>query len=217
MKKVVVLLLLVTITIGLSAQSRELSILLSSYRMEITNQKYIDQADYIPARLVNSLYGAGFGYYIPVFTPAPNFGIGINASVNIGKSYHSTSSNEIIVDLGLPVTAAFRYGAGSTREAYSPFGIGIGGGCKLNAALVDGDPFYLEEDPIVLTTLKPFMFVEIVLDYQKRNRNFFDNFKIQFAIQPPITKSGYSNSQEANIISKMTYYNISFIKFNALD
>ena len=210
--------LLIALTIGASGQSKELSLSFSTYRVDFATQTEAGLIEHPDWRDVSNLCNLGIGYYIPVFSPQPNLGIGINATVIGGLRWQSTSNHEIYGDLGLPVTATFRYGAGSTREAYSPIGVGLGLGYRLNAAVVpDGDPFYIQEDPVVLTMFKPYLFVELVLDYQKRDRSFFDNFKIQFAIQPSHTKSGYSPGMEAEISGKMSYYSISFIKFNALD
>lgn len=218
MKNFMVLCLLTVITIGASGQSKELSVSFSTYRVDLSTPSDVGSNEFSDWRDVSSLCNMGLGYYIPVFSPQPNLGIGVNATIIGGLRYLSTSNHEIWGDLGLPVTATFRYGAGSTREAYNPIGVGLGLGYRLNAAVVpDGDPFYIQEDPVVLTMFKPYLFVELVLDYQKRDRSFFDNFKIQFAIQPSHTKTGYSPDMEANIAGKMSYYSISFIKFNALD
>ncbi len=218
MKNFMVFCLLTAITISASGQSKELSMSLSSYNVDIALQTDAGSTEVTEWRDVAKLFNGGLGYYIPIYTPHSEVGIGVNAAVTLGASYQSTSSHAIYADLGLPVTATFRYGAGSTREAYSPVGIGLGAGYRLNGVLVpDGDPFYIQEDPVVLTMFKPYLFVELVLDYQKRDRSFFDNFKIQFAIQPSHTKTGYSPDMESDISGKMSYYSISFIKFNALD
>ncbi len=219
MKRTLLLCLLALVTARVSGQSRELSLSLSNYRIEtIEDSGGNGSHGLISFEGVNRLFNMGYGYYIPVYNPAPNFGLGVNATITGGIRWSSDADHEIYADLGLPVTATLRYGAGATREAYSPVGVGIGAGYRLNAVLVpDGDPFYVEDDPVVLTFFRPFMFVELVLDYQKRDHSFFDNLKIQFSIQPVYSHSNYASDLGININSKMHYYSISFIRFNAFN
>lgn len=219
MKKTLLFCLLVFVTAGVSGQSRELSLSFSNYRIE-TNGIYTGNGspEIIGYEGISRLCNMGFGYYFPIFDPNENFGLGVNATINGGLRWSSDANHEIYADLGLPVTATVRYGAGATREAYSPVGVGIGAGYRLNAVLVpEGDPFYLENDPMVMVFFRPFMFVELVLDYQKRDNSFFDNFKIQFAFQPAYNQSNHATELGADITSKMHYYSISFIKFNAFN
>lgn len=220
MKNFVALCLLTVITIGASGQSKEISVSFSTYKMEVSQYYLMQGGDkqHSVHEDISNLINIGLGYYIPVYTPQPNFGIGINASLIGGMRYSTTAFHEIFGDLGMPVTATFRYGAGSTREAYSPVGVGIGAGYRLNAIIVpSGDPFYIEVDPVAIVHFKPYLFVELVLDYLKRDKSFFDNFKIQFAYQPPFTKTAFDSEMSEDINSKMSYFSISFIKFNALD
>lgn len=219
MKRTLLFCLLVFVTAGVSGQSRELSLSFSNYRIERSEYEMVNGSNELwNTEEVSRLCNLGYGYYIPVFSPDPNIGIGVNASIHGGLRWSSNAFHEIFGDFGLPVTATVRYGAGSTREAYSPVGIGLGAGYKLNAMLVpSGDPFYVKEDPFVLTFFRPYLFAEFVLDYQKRDRSFFDNFKIQFAFQPAYNQTSHDQISGEESISKMYYYSISFIKFNALD
>ncbi|HLO89704.1 MAG TPA: hypothetical protein VK172_00940 [Lentimicrobium sp.] len=220
MKNLALLTLLVALSIGASGQSKEISVSLSHYKMEIS-QYYLYQGGSKELSVfeeVNNLCNIGLGYYFPVYTPQPNLGIGINASLNGGLRYHTTSFHEIFGDAGLPVTASFRYGAGSTREATSPVGVGIGAGYRLNAMILpSGDPFYIQEDPVAIVLFRPYLYAEFVLDYLRRDKSFFDNFKIQFAYQPSLTRTAASNGTAEDITSKMSYFSISFIKFSTLD
>lgn len=219
MKKTLLFCLLVFIAAGVTGQSRELSLSFSNYRVERSEYEMVNgNKELWNSESVNQLCNFSFGYYFPVYCPHPNIGMGVNASIHWGICYSSNASHDVFSDLGLPVTVALRYGAGSTREAYSPVGIALGAGYKLNAMVVpSGDPFFIKEDPFLLSFFRPYLFAELVFDYQKRDRSFFDNFKIQFAFQPVKNQSGYSSALGTDINSKMYYYSISLIKFYTLD
>jgi len=219
MKKTLLFCLLVFITAGVFGQSRELSVAFSNYRIERSEYEMVNGTKELRnSEAVSRLFNLSYGYYIPVYCPHPNIGIGVNASIYWGIRYSSDAHHDVFADVGLPVAVALRYGAGSTREAYSPVGVGLGAGYKLNAMVVPlGDPFFVKEDPFILSFFRPCLFAELVFDYQKRDRSFFDNFKIQFAFQPVMNQSNYSSALGEDIDSKMYYYSISFIKFNTLD
>lgn len=165
---------------------------------------------------LNNFFNASWGYYVPLYSPNPNVGFGFNAFLYGGFRIYSTGNNAILADVGLPVTASFRLGAGSTRDAYFPVGVGFGAGYKLNTWIVDRNPFE-RHDATFVTFCRPYIFTELVFDYQKRNNSFFDNFKIQLAIQPKCSKTVYDSESRENINYKMSYYNLSFIKFLSID
>lgn len=219
MKRLFLSSLILIIVLNANGQSRELSISSSTYRIEVSKYYYDGGSEELYTwEDVSSLFNMGMGYYIPVFTPEANLGIGVNATFTGGLRYHSNSDNEIYGDFGLPVTAVFRMGAGSTRDAYNPVGIGLGAGCRVNAVLAPwGDPFYIESGITSRVLFNPYLFAELVLDYKKRGRSLFDNFKIQFAFQPSSIFSGIDSYTGKEVKSTMRYYTISLIKFNALD
>lgn len=219
MRNFILLFLLVILTNGVSSQSRETSLALSNYRVERSEYAIVNGSKELwNTEATNNLLNAGLGYYIPVLMPNPNIGIGINASATVGILIYSTATHSISGDIALPVTASFRLGAGSTREATSPIGIGLGAGYRLNGLIVQGgDPFFIQEDPKVIVLCRPYLFAELVFDYQKRDKSFFDNFKIQFAFQPTYTKKTYDTGMREDKYAKMYYYSVSFIKFTTID
>ncbi len=207
------LLMLAAVNYG---QSIEYSASLSNYTIRTSlyfhNEKLEEYKSY------TSLINMGLGYYFPLYTPTSEFAIGANGTIQAGVRIASNMYSEIFADFGLPVTAVIRYGAGSTREAILPVGIGLGAGYRLNAMLLpEGDPMGLNSDSEFGIYLRPYFFGEIVFDYQKRNKDFFDNFKIQYAIQPVYKKLFYGSGQEKDKDKRMYYYNLSLIKFLPID
>lgn len=219
MKNLLLSLLMLLFVTGAIGQSREVSLSLSAYQIE-TSRYYIGDlgTKLDESTAINNLFNIGLGYYIPLFEPAPNIGAGINAGGTFGIRFASDAAHEVFGELAAPVVGMLRFGAGSTREAYFPLGIGLGAGCRLAGVVCgSGDPFYEKEDPVIRVMFAPYLVGELVLDYQKRGTSFFDNFKIQYAIQPVQKKVFYDPEVGEDINNWIYFANITFIKFLPID
>jgi hypothetical protein len=201
---------LLSCAIGTNCQSFEKSLSFSNYHIKGRN---IYRVDYdIDELLMNFAWGANFS----VYSPHKDVTFGINTTCQAGFLFSSSTSNspnKISADFGLPVAATIRYGAGANKNTLLPVGIGLGFGTRINAVIAEGDVFMTKNDRHIYTTIKPYVFLEIIFDYQKRNKSFYDNFKLQFAFSPKVTKENYEPEAQENITCITTYYNISFIKF----
>lgn len=162
------------------------------------------------------LFELGLGFSIPIYSPSKNVTFGVNTNAFLGKMVMNEGrTGGVQYDFCLPVTATLRFGAGSNRRATAPVGLGLGIGYKLNTLVADRDVFYElgEEEKLVYNYIVPYAFAEIVFDYRKRE-SFFDNFKIQVAVQPMISTNSYSEAVNEEYGYNMSYMSISIIKFN---
>lgn len=218
MKNFLLLVLLINATISASSQSQERSFAVSNYRVNISEYRFIHGTPELTEYEQGcTLLNLGFGYFYPVYKLDPNVGMGINGTLQGGIRFIPNGDNNITADFGLPVTAALRVGSGSTNEAYWPVGIGLGAGLRLSSLIfMDGELYFGKPDRHAELFCRPYFYSELVFDFQKRHKSFFDNFKIQLAVQPRYRKRTF-DSQGLQITTDMYTYFISFIKFNTLD
>lgn len=218
MKKYITFFVLMFIAVHLFGQSREISLFISSYKVSGIFFTGVDKYNYDKGiyEINSKLFGCSLGYYIPFIHPSDNISLGVNVSGQVAKTFSTSSSNameSIIADFSLPVTGTLRFGAGSGKNSTFPVGIGLGYGYRLNSMLVDGDIFKTNKDVLFQSIFRPYGFVEIVFDFHKRNRNFFENFKIQFAFQPKLEQNFFNKRYEDEQHSALEYFSVSFIKF----
>jgi len=216
MRKIFTATLFVLCSFNLYCQIFEQSITVNRYTIIGTGiTEDAKKAKTIQLENTSYLFQYGLGFSFPVYSPSENVTLGINANAYLGKMLMSAgSSGEVAYDFCLPITATFRFGAGSNRQAIAPVGLGLGIGCILNTLVADSDVFYEPGgDKFIYNYVVPYAFAEIVFDYRKR-KSFFDNFKIQIAVQPMISTNSYSELAEEEYGYDMSYMSISIIKFN---
>ena len=220
MKKNYLLLLCTLLTSQLFGQYFEVINSFSSYKITGTyfvdvDQNYYNEYSYTQ---YNRMFNSGVGYYQPVYSPTKNLTFGLNVIGQFGFMYHAfgDGDSKLMFDFSLPVTGTIKLGAGSNKYATWPVGIGIGYGYRLNSLMVDGDIFRRDEDKLFYSFIRPYTYVEISFDFQRRHKSFFDDCKIQVAIQPALKSVVYDAKFDDYKSNKMEYISFSFIKFYQL-